>query len=208
MGRVIRDFFTQPTLVVAESLLGKILVHKPSEGFCYKGMIVETEAYLGKGDDACHASRKMTPRNSVMFRNPGTLYVYFSYGSHNLLNIVTEPEGTAGAVLIRAMEPVEGIEMMKKNRKTDNVINLMNGPGKLTQAMEISLRQNGSSLHDTTLYLEEGTTIAGSCIETTPRVGISKSTDLLWRKYISGNPYVSKASPLPPTKKKRIVLES
>ncbi len=208
MGRLPEDFFSRPTLVVAESLLGKIFVHRPGGGICYKGMIVETEAYLGHGDEACHACRGMTPRNSVMFRAPGTLYVYFTYGCHNLLNIVTEPEGTAGAVLIRAMEPVEGISLMAMNRKTDSLTNLMNGPGKLTQAMEISLKQNGCSIHDETTYLEEGKTIEATRIVTTRRIGITKSIDLPWRKYIEANRFVSKAPPGPPSKKKRIELES
>lgn len=208
MGKLGEDFFTKPTLLLAELLLGKVFVHNAADGRCYKGRIVETEAYLAEGDEACHAFRGMTKRNKVMYGSPGTLYVYFTYGCHNLMNIVTEPEGVAGAVLIRAMEPMSGIEEMKKNRDIMRTVDLMNGPGKLTSAMDITLEHNGLSLSSDTVYLEEGENFPPSVIGSSKRIGITKSADLFWRRYIAGNAFVSKSKPGPPPGKKKMLLES
>jgi len=208
MEKLGEDFFAKPTLILAEHLLGKVFVHNTGNGQCYKGKIVETEAYLAEGDEACHAFRGMTKRNKIMYGPPGTLYVYFTYGCHNLMNIVTEPEGTAGAVLIRAMEPLSGLADMKKNRDTTRTVDLMNGPGKLTRAMDIALAHNGMSLSGDTVFLEEGEKIPKEAICSSKRIGITKSTDLFWRRYVAGNLFVSKTKPGPPPKMRTMVLES
>ena len=208
MGKLEEDFFTKPTLTLAELLLGKIFVHNAGNGRCYKGKIVETEAYLAEGDEACHAFRGMTKRNKIMYGPPGTLYVYFTYGCHNLMNIVTEPEGTAGAVLIRAMEPLDGLADMKRNRDIMRTVDLMNGPGKLTRAMDITLAHNGMSLSGNTIFLEKGEKITKEAICSSKRIGITKGTDLFWRRYVAGSPFVSKTKPGPPPKTRKTVLES
>ncbi len=208
MGKLGENFFSQPTLTLAELLLGKVFVHNAPDGTCYKGMIVETEAYLANGDEACHAYRGMTERNRVMFSSPGTLYIYFTYGCHYLMNIVTEPEAVAGAVLIRAMEPLQGVPDMQRNRNTTHVADLMNGPGKLTRAMEITRAQNGMSLSGDTVFVEEGKAVHRAQIGSSKRIGITKSTDLLWRRYLTKSPFVSKTKPGPPSKKRKRALES
>jgi len=191
MEKLGEDFFTKPTLRLAELLLGKVFVHNTGDGRCYRGKIVETEAYLAEGDEACHAFRGMTKRNRPMYGSPGTLYVYFSYGCHYLMNIVTEPAGVAGAVLIRAMEPLEGLADMRKNRGIERRVDLLNGPGKLTRAMEITLAHNGASLEGDTVFIENSGHTAPNKICSSKRTGISKSTDLLWRHYVEDSPFVS-----------------
>jgi len=137
-----REFYNRDTVCVARELLGKTLVRKIGRQKL-SGIITETEAYKGKNDPASHASRKMTERNKVMFGQIGKTYVYFTYGNHFMLNAVAKNEkSNAGAVLIRSIEPQEGIKLMIKNRKTNIILNLTNGPGKLTQAMNITKEQN------------------------------------------------------------------
>ncbi len=153
-------------------------------------MITETEAYTGKADPGSHAYRSRTKRNEPMFGPPGRAYVYFCYGNHFLFNIVTEKQGTAGAVLIRALEPVSGLGMMKKLRKTNDIINLTNGPGKLTQALAIGPGQNTADLTGDDLYVAKGTarkfrTASGS------RIGIKRGLEKKWRFWIKGSEYVS-----------------
>lgn len=186
-------FFDCPTLDLAEKLLGKIFVRRMKAGFELRGRIVETEAYLGSGDEACHAWRGRTKRNSMMFAEPGRLYVYFTYGSHYMLNIVSEPEHTAGAVLIRAMEPLAGESFMQERRKTSLATNLMSGPGKLTQAMAIDLSCNGSSLFGDEFHIGNAPELREDAIGKSPRTGITRSRNLPWRRFIIGNPHVSKA---------------
>jgi DNA-3-methyladenine glycosylase len=127
-----------------------------------------------------------------MFQTPGTLYVYFTYGNHYMLNIVSEPENTAGAVLIRAMEPVEGELFMQEQRGTGIITSLMSGPGKLTRALAIDSRSNGKDLFNEEFYVENAPSLTENQIGTSTRVGISKSRELLWRKFIINNPHVSK----------------
>ncbi|ANT65705.1 DNA-3-methyladenine glycosylase [Prosthecochloris sp. CIB 2401] len=207
--RIKEDFFRHPTLLMAEKLLGMVLVHKTPGGELLKGKIVETEAYLAAGDRACHAYRGMTQRNRPMFASPGTVYIYFTYGNHYLMNIVTEPEGTAGAVLLRALEPLEGIPVMERNRGSKSGTILTNGPGKLTQAMSIGPELNSSSLlHSHQLYIEEGDTPLPEEIGTSERIGITQSTELPWRKYISSSPYVSGKAAARCRKKHHDALES
>jgi DNA-3-methyladenine glycosylase len=170
-------------------LLGKTLVYRTPEGKL-SGRIVETEAYYGHYDPASHAYRK-TRRSSIMFGPPGFAYVYFNYGVHYLLNVVTEDPDTPGAVLIRAVEPLEGIELMKKNRGEMLVERLCNGPGKLTKTFGINLSLNG---HDLTKYpLVIIDSPSGKIrIKSSPRVGISVAKEELLRYYVEGSRFVSR----------------
>lgn len=192
MERVEKQFYEIPTLDLAEKLLGKIFVRTLPGNILLKGRIVETEAYVGDKDEACHAWRGKTARNQVMFQRPGTMYVYFTYGSHYMLNIVSEPENSAGAVLVRAMEPVEGIAFMQQQRGNTLITNLMSGPGKLTKAFAIDGRCNGNNVFGKEFFLEDAPPLPKEMIGTTTRVGISKSKELPWRKFILNNPHVSK----------------
>lgn len=192
MKRLDAEFYQAPTLVLAERLLGKIFVHREASGRVTRGRIVETEAYLGEGDEACHASCGMTERNRAMFGPPGHLYIYFAYGCHYLVNIVSEPEGVAGAVLLRAMEPVEGGEWMRERRGTTVERALMSGPGKLTQALGLGPAHYGESLLGDICWLEEGPEIPPELIGTSTRIGISRSAALPWRRFVTGSPHVSK----------------
>lgn len=187
-----KQFYQCPTIELTEKLLGKVFVRILADGTQLAGRIVETEAYLQYGDEACHAWRGKTARNAMMFCDTGTLYVYFTYGNHYMLNIVTEPEGTAGAVLIRAMEPLDGIAFMQQQRNTEKLTNLMSGPGKLTQALAIERSCNGRSLFDGEFFVADAPSVPSHQIGTSGRIGISRSTDLPWRKFIIGNPHVSK----------------
>ncbi len=184
------DFYDRDTVTVAKELLGKNLARTVA-GRPTVCKIVECEAYYGKGDEASHAARGMTPRSKIMFGPAGRAYVYFSYGVHHLLNVVTEKEGIAGAVLIRALQPVSGEELLRKNRPVAKSIDLTNGPGKLTQAMGIGLEFNGVELCSSDLFISEGD-ISPFKIVVTERVGISLGKELPYRFYIENNPYVSR----------------
>jgi DNA-3-methyladenine glycosylase len=203
MKRLDAEFYQTPTLLLAERLLGKIFVHRDPSGRMTRGRIVETEAYLGVGDEACHAWRGMTERNRVMFGPPGHLYIYFSYGCHYLANIVSEPEGIAGAVLLRAMEPVEGVEWMRERRNAADERALMSGPGKLTRALGLGPAHYGESLMDDVCWLEEAPEIPPELIGTSSRIGISRSAALPWRKFVIDSPHVSKPQTGPPSKKRK-----
>jgi len=180
-----RNFYSGSTIKVAKELLGKIVVH----GKC-KGKIVETEAYFGKKDPASHAYGKITKRNILMYRKPGTAYVYFTYGNHWMLNVVTEKKGIPGAVLIRAVEPLEGIDLMKKRRGLKDVKNLTNGPGKLTRAFGIEKRDNGLDLTKSNLFIEDSNEKFE--IVNTSRIGLSRGMEKLLRFYIKDNEFVSR----------------
>lgn len=184
-----REFFEKETVKTAKNLLGKYLV-RSYRGGVISGRIVETEAYRGKDDPGSHAYRKKTPRNEVMFGAPGRAYVYFCYGSHYLFNIVTEKEGEAGAVLIRALEPASGIEIMMKRRGTKDIKALTSGPAKLTQALAIDKKLNTLDLTGSELYLAQGKNESFT-IASGPRIGIKQGLNLKWRFWIEGNDFVS-----------------
>jgi DNA-3-methyladenine glycosylase len=183
------EFYKRNTKIVAQQLLGNILVHKTPRGIL-SGVIVEVEAYFGDGDPASHAARGRTKRSSIMFGEPGVAYVYINYGIHHLLNVVTECEGTAGAVLIRALEPLKGKSIMVENRKVHSETELTSGPGKLTQALGIDLSCNGQSLGSSHLHIVEGKK-EKIPIKASRRIGISVAQDALLRYYVEGNPFVS-----------------
>ncbi len=179
-----RKFYERDTLKVARELLGKKLVRQIN-GFEFSGMIAETEAYCGREDSACHAHRGKTPRNAVMFGKPGHAYVYFTYGMHYMLNLVTEEEENPCAVLIRAILPLTGIGEMEARRKKKGA-ELTNGPAKLCQALSIDKSLNGLDLtmgHE--LWVEDYRKIPSKAIITTPRIGIdyakTKDCEALWR---------------------------
>ena len=184
MTRLNRKFYERDTLKVARALLGKKLVRRFS-GVELSGMIVETEAYCGVADSACHAHRGKTLRNSVMFGPPGRSYIYFTYGMHYMLNLVTEDEGNPCAVLIRAVRPLTGITEMEFRRKKQGA-ELTNGPAKLCQAFGIDKSLNGWDLTcGKELWVENYKNIADKSILTTPRIGIDyakkEHREALWR---------------------------
>ena len=174
-----RKFYINDTIHVAKNLLGKKLVRKIGNQVL-SGIIIETEAYKGKNDPASHAARKKTERNKIMFGESGYAYVYFTYGMHYCFNVVAKKENDeSGAVLIRAIQPQQGINHMIKNRKTDVISNLANGPGKLTQAMQITLIQYDFDLtKNTSLFIIDGK--KPTKIIAKPRIGIKEGTDKLW----------------------------
>ncbi|MBI1748318.1 MAG: DNA-3-methyladenine glycosylase [Acidobacteria bacterium] len=191
-----RSFYSGHTLRVAEKLLGQLLVHNSAEGEI-AGRIVEAEAYIGEDDPACHAAKGYTPRTAIMYGEPGHAYVYFTYGMHYMFNVVTERKGFPGAVLIRAVEPIKGIEIMARHRRrVTDPKNLANGPAKLCQAFRIDRHLNGVDLCRSVLYVErlsqKGHT---SKILWTPRIGISDGLDRHWRCCLAENPYVSHYRP-------------
>jgi DNA-3-methyladenine glycosylase len=190
MGKLPRSFYHRPTLEVAPDLLGKILV-RVKQNAITAGKIVEVEAYRNSDDAASHAHRGLTPRNVLMFGEAGHAYVYFIYGMYFCVNVVTEKRGIAGACLIRALEPIEGIETMKKRRPVDGLHDLANGPGKLCLAMAIDKKLNGEDLLGDTLTILDGDEPAK--IKRSPRVGIRVATNKRWRFSIDGNPFVSKS---------------
>lgn len=181
-----RDFYRRDAATVARNILGCVLEHDGCAG-----RIVETEAYLGKEDLAAHSARGITPRTRVIFGEPGHAYVYFIYGMHTCLNLVCEPAGTAGCVLIRALEPVAGIETMRARRRKENLRDLLSGPGKLTQALGITLAHNGVDVTGGNLVVRLGD---GSKfkIGMTPRIGISECADWPLRFVIEGSPFLSR----------------
>lgn len=183
-----RGFYGRDTKTVARDLLGCLLVHMSVEGTT-TGMIVETEAYL-QGDPACHAAKRMTPRNSVMFGPPGHAYVYFTYGMHYCFNAVSNDEGVGEAVLIRALEPLMGIELMQRRRGRKDAHDLCSGPAKLTQAMGIGREHNQLDLVNSNLFICPGKTELP--IVTTTRIGIKDGADLPLRFYLQDNRYVSR----------------
>ena len=188
-----RDFYERPTLIVARELLGKVLVHRTSAGVT-AGTIVETEAYIGEDDPACHAAPGPTRRNAPLYGPPALAYVYLNYGIHYLVNAVTEAEGHPAAVLIRALEPVDGLRLMMKRRAPDgrhiDEEDLCRGPGNLTRALGITLTDNLLDLTSSRLYIEDRGTHVGE-IASGPRIGITVGVEKPWRFWVVGSRSVS-----------------
>jgi len=177
-----RDFYERPTLEVAKDLIGKVLVHETRAGIA-AGTIVEAEAYIGESDPACHAAPGPTTRNAPLYGPPGIAYVYLNYGIHYLVNAVTESEGWPAAVLIRALEPVDGLPLMRRRRAKSadaDVNDLCRGPGNLTKALGIDLRQNLRDLTDSPLRIEDRGTPPRP-IAWSRRIGINVGVEQEWR---------------------------
>ena len=187
--RLARGFYTRPTPDVARDLLGQIVVSETPEGRT-AGRIVETEAYLGADDPASHAARLKTGRVAVMSGEPGIAYVYRSYGIHAMLNVVAKPPTETGAVLIRALEPLLGLDLMRLRRGVENERLLCSGPGKLCQALGISLDLHGADLTASDrLWIAAGFPIRE--VSTSGRIGISRGQEHPWRYWVTGSPHVS-----------------
>ena len=181
-------FYEASTIQVARGLLGCVVVHGPTAG-----MIVETEAYLGGEDRAAHSARGLTERTKVIFGPPGRAYVYFIYGMHECFNVVAGPAGSAGGVLIRAVEPLSGLSVMAERRRwTGPLPGLTNGPGKLTQALGITRSQYGHRLDRGALTIRRWKVPPEFQIEVTPRIGITECADWPLRFIWKGNPFVSR----------------
>ncbi len=196
-----QDFYARPALVVAEALVGCVLVHDEG-GARTAGRIVEVEAYIGEDDPACHAAPGPTPRNQPLYGPPGIAYVYFNYGMHWLVNAVAEPPGSPAAVLIRALDPTEGLDLMRVRRATrrDGSVgnwkgrdsDLCRGPGNLTRALGITGAQNRQPLFDGALRIERAPRGAARLpVAWGPRIGIRVGTEHPWRGYVPGHPAVS-----------------
>ncbi len=185
------DFYARDTETVARQLLGKLLVREIA-GVPLVGKIVETEAYIGENDPASHAFRGKTARTALMFGPPGLAYIYFIYGMYYCLNVVTEAPGFPAAVLIRAVEPLAGIEIMKKNRRKADLHTLTNGPGKLCQAFAIDTALNGQDLSTPPLWIAHAPAVPAEAVVATTRVGIRRGKEFPWRFYIKRHPFVSK----------------
>ena len=197
-----RSFYDRPTLDVARDLLGKVLVHD-RRGLVTSGIIVEVEAYIGESDPACHAAPGPTRRNAPLYGPPGFSYVYLNYGIHCLVNLVTEGEGAPAAVLIRALEPLDGIDAMRRRRQREMkgrrtkgdrrgvaAPDLCRGPGNLTMAMGITLAENQLDLEGDRLFVEDRGFAPGA-IAWGPRVGIRVGTDRAWRAWVRSHAAVS-----------------
>ena len=192
-----REFYARPTLEVARALIGKVLVHEMPAGHA-SGIIVEVEAYIGESDPACHAAPGPTARNAPLYGPPGIAYVYLNYGIHYLVNAVTEPEGSPAAVLIRALEPLEGESLMRRRRargtgrRADALERhgLCRGPGNLTRALGITLKRNEFDLTDGPLRIEDRGLPARD-VGWSRRIGISVGIEQEWRCYAIDSESVS-----------------
>ncbi len=203
-----RTFYDRPTLDVARDLIGKVLVHRAPDGLA-SGMIVETEAYIGESDPACHAAAGRTRRNEPLYGGPGRAYVYFTYGMHYLVNAVTEPSGFPAAVLIRALEPIDGVALMRRRREAARSggagraparHDLCRGPGNLARALGITALENQADLTRAArgsgagLWIEDRGLQAGEVVWT-PRIGIRVGTRHAWRCVLTASPAVSRYRP-------------
>lgn len=187
------SFYSRPTLTVAKQLLGKVLVHRTRAGVA-AGMIVEAEAYVGEDDPACHAAPGRTRRNAPLYGPPGMSYVYLNYGIHYLVNAITEADGCPAAVLIRALQPLDGLALMRKRRapKGGHVEDddLCRGPGNLTRALGITLKENQLDLASSRIVIEDrGCRV--NAVSWGPRIGIRVGLERPWRCWIAGHPSVS-----------------
>jgi DNA-3-methyladenine glycosylase len=205
-----REFYARPTLEVARDLIGKVLVHETPAGVA-SGIIVEVEAYIGESDPACHAAPGPTVRNAPLYGEPGRAYVYLNYGIHYLVNAVTEPEGSPAAVLIRALEPFEGEALMRRRRAKGtgrpaallDVAGLCRGPGNLTRALGISLRQNRRDLTGSALRIEDRG-LPPREVAWSRRIGINVGVEREWRCVAAGSDAVSGARPRGPRRRRSV----
>jgi DNA-3-methyladenine glycosylase len=192
-----RNFFSRPTRIVAQELLGCLLV-RHLNGHRLSGVIVEAEAYIGEEDLACHAKAGRTSRTQVMYGPAGFSYVYFTYGMHWMLNVVTESEEFPAAVLIRAIQPVEGVDVMQRLRGRKEIPDLCSGPAKLTQALDITRAQNGLDLCQLSsqIAIEPHTKFPSGTVSASPRIGLGNTPEPWkskpWRYAVRDNPFVSK----------------
>ena len=192
-----REFYERPTLDVARALIGKVLVHETAAGLA-SGVIVEAEAYIGESDPACHAAPGPTARNAPLYGRPGMAYVYLNYGVHYLVNAVTESEGSPAAVLIRALEPLDGEALMRRRRargtgrtaRDFTAAELCRGPGNLTRALGITLRHNLSDLIASALRIEDRG-LGVRDVAWTPRIGINVGVESEWRCVAVGSDALS-----------------
>lgn len=195
-----RTFYAQSALTLARSLLGARLVRVLDDGTRLSGRIVETEAYSGHDDMASHGHRRRTPRNAVMYGEPGHAYVYFTYGNWWMPNVVAEPEDMPAAVLLRALEPLEGLDEMAARRPGRSPEEWTSGPARLALALGIGPEFNGADLTDadSRLWIEPDRVVADSLVRNGPRIGMGKTPEpwysMPWRWWVGGNLYVSKGS--------------
>jgi DNA-3-methyladenine glycosylase len=202
-ARLTRRFFARPSVEVAPDLLGRTLVRREPDGSRSAGRIVEVEAYE-PGDPASHGSRRRTAFNDRMFGPAGRLYVYFTYGNHWMMNAVTEGEGVPSAVLLRAVEPLEGLDAMAQRRGRTRVTDLCSGPGKLCQALGVTREDDGADLvRGANVWIEAGSPVAPDDIATGIRVGVSVGLEREWRFRVRDDPFVSRGRPGPPSRKRR-----
>lgn len=196
-----RAFYDRPSLEVARELLGKVLVHRRRQALT-SGVIVEVEAYIGEDDPACHAAPGPTRRNAPLYGPPGFAYVYLNYGIHSMINVVSEPAGSPAAILIRALDPLDGIAIMRRRRMRPmkgrrtvspselSTHELCRGPGNLTMAMGITLAENRADLLGDRLYIEDRGIVVGEVVWG-PRIGIRVGTESPWRCAVRAHPAVS-----------------
>jgi DNA-3-methyladenine glycosylase len=189
--RLVRPFFARDPVTLARDLLGRVLFYRTTEGLL-AGRIVETEAYTGGDDPASHAFRGRTTRNAVMFGPAGHAYVYFTYGMHYCLNVTAEASGTAGAVLLRALEPLAGDEIMRARGDRGPARRLLSGPGKIGRAFGLTLVDNGRDFTRGPLGLAAGSPVADREVGVSRRIGITRAVDRPYRFVVIGNPSVSK----------------
>jgi DNA-3-methyladenine glycosylase len=192
-GSLPQSFYNRPTLVVTADLIGKVLVHRTRAGIA-AGMIVEAEAYIGEDDPACHAAPGPTTRNEPLYGPPGVAYVYLNYGMHYLVNAVTEAKGAPAAVLIRALAPLDGLPLMVKRRTNGErpilEADLCRGPGNLTKALGITVKENRLDLTNSHLWIEDRGLAPGR-VSWGTRIGITKGAERPWRCWASGHECVS-----------------
>jgi len=196
--RLPRVFFSRDPVIVARDLLGRILFSRSPEGVL-AGRIVETEAYTGEADPASHAFRGRTARNAVMFGTPGHAYVYFSYGVHYCLNVTADAPGVAGAVLLRALEPLAGMEIMRRHGDHGPEVRLLSGPGKIGRGFGLDLEDNGRDFTRGPLGLAAGTPVPDREVAVSRRIGISRAVDLPYRFCVIGSRSVSGRAPTLPS---------
>jgi DNA-3-methyladenine glycosylase len=192
-----RGFYARDVVTVARALIGRVVRCGETAG-----MIVETEAYH-QIEPACHAYVGVTPRTATLFGPPGRAYVYLSYGLHTMLNAVCEPVGVGAAVLIRALEPLDGFELMRARRGRERVEELCSGPGKLTEALAITLAHNGGDLRTGAVTISPRALRTGLPIEVSRRIGITRAAELEWRFSVAGSPFVSRARATPVRRRTR-----